>query len=272
MFLLSLGGLVGCGDGESPTGNSPTTTTPPAASADNEFQWTGQIAEGEQIEIKGVNGGVRAMAAAGSLVEVSATKRGERNDPSRVIVEVVEHGDGVTICAVYPAPPGEPENECLPGDAGRANVGDNDVIVEFLVMLPANVDFVGRTVNGRVEATDVESDVSARTINGEVVISTSRHADASTVNGRVSVSLGLPNWERDLEHSAVNGTVTIELPSDTNARVRASTVNGSVRSDFPLASTSPRSAQGTIGNGGPLLTMSTVNGDINLNRGPASGR
>lgn len=89
------------------------------------------------------------------------------------------------------------------------------------------------------------------------------------MNGRIAAEIGLANWNRDLELTAVNGTVTVQIPSNTNGRVRASTANGVVRSDFPLQSSSSRSAQGTLGRGGRLLTLSAVNGDVNLNRGPA---
>ena len=152
------------------------------------------------------------------------------------------------------------------------SVQNNDVEVNFVVMLPAGVVLDGRTVNGGVEATAVESDVFATTVNGLIAVSTSRHVEASIANGPVTASIGLANWDRDLELTSANGTVTVEIPANTNGLVRASTVNGVVRSDFPLVSSSPRSARGTIGSGGHLLSLSTVNGDINLNRGPSSGQ
>src|SRR4051812_21526244 len=71
-------------------------------STQNDFQWQGRIAQGSAIEIKGVNGNVRAEAATGDQVEVVATKRARRSDPESVRIQVVEHGGGVTICAVYP--------------------------------------------------------------------------------------------------------------------------------------------------------------------------
>ena len=152
------------------------------------------------------------------------------------------------------------------------NVRDNDVAVDFDIALPAGVVLVGRTVNGRIRVLDVDSDVDAVNVNGDVEISTSRHAEVLTANGRVEARIGLANWERDLELRAVNGSVTVEIPTNTNGRVRMSTVSGIVRTDFPLASSSPRFAQGTLGGGGRLLTLSTVNGNVNLNRGPASVR
>ena len=88
-----------------------------AVAAQEEFHWTGKVAAGQAIEIKGVNGGITATGAAGGEVEVTAVKKGRKSDPTQVKVEVVEHAGGVTICAVYPSS-GAP-NECAPGKGGR---------------------------------------------------------------------------------------------------------------------------------------------------------
>jgi hypothetical protein len=67
---------------------------------------------------------------------VTATKRGRRSDPGSVRIEVVEHGEGVTICAVYPDVDGR-RNECRAGDGGHMSTRDNDVNVHFTVRVPA---------------------------------------------------------------------------------------------------------------------------------------
>ena len=122
----------------------------PAFAAQEDFHWTGKVAAGAAVEIKGVNGGIVATGAAGGDVEVTAVKKGRKSDPTEVKVEVVEHAGGVTICAVYPST-GAP-NECKPGEGGRMSVRDNDVNVEFKVTVPAGVRFIGRTVNGGIAA------------------------------------------------------------------------------------------------------------------------
>jgi hypothetical protein len=68
-----------------------------------EFRWHGMIAQGSAIEVKGVNGNVRAEASGSNEVEVVAEKRARRSNPEDVRIEVVQHADGVTICAVYPS-------------------------------------------------------------------------------------------------------------------------------------------------------------------------
>ena len=86
--------------------------------AQGDFRWKGKIAAGKEIEIKGVNGDVRAVAGSGSETEVTATKHAKRSDPDEVKIDVVEHEGGVTICAVYPSD-GRRTNECRPGEGGR---------------------------------------------------------------------------------------------------------------------------------------------------------
>ena len=126
--------------------------------AAEDFQWRGRVAAGKTVEIKGVNGAIDATAASGDEVEVTATKKGRRSDPGSVRIEVVEHGEGVTICAVYPDVDGR-RNECRAGDGGHMNTRDNDVSVHFTVRVPRGVAFAPRTVNGDVEAEGLEGDV-----------------------------------------------------------------------------------------------------------------
>ena len=73
--------------------------------AGDTFQWSKAIPVGKEIEIKGVNGGITASRATGKEVEVHATKHAKRSDPADVTIEVIEHEDGVTICAATCAPP-----------------------------------------------------------------------------------------------------------------------------------------------------------------------
>ncbi len=232
-----------------------------------DFRWHGRLKPGDVIELKGVNGAIVAQPATGAEVEVSAHKSAHRSDPDSVRVDVVEHGNGITICALYPDSMLQ-RNTCKPGGGGHNSAMNNDVKVEFVVRVPAGVRFVGRTVNGDIRAGSLKSDVEAYTVNGNVTLSTAGTAFAAkTVNGSVQAALGSVNWKRPAEFSSVNGTVSVELPTKASADVRASTVNGGIKTDFPLEVTgrfAGRHINGRIGNGGPELKISTVNGSINL--------
>ena len=238
-----------------------------AAAQSTDFQWRGELDRGEVIEVRGVKGDIEAMASDDGAVHVEAYRHGRRDDPLDVRIEVVEHDDGVTICAVYPTPRGDRrQNECRPG-GGRNNVERNDVEVDFLVRVPSGVRFHGHTVNGELEARGIEADVRASTVNGDVEVRTSGFAEASTVNGSITAILGSSRFEDDVEFETVNGSITIEMPAGLHADFEASTVNGSIDSDFPILVTGKvtrRSLRGRIGDGGPELRLSTVNGSIRL--------
>lgn len=235
----------------------------------SDFTWHGQLAPGQSIEIKGVNGAIRAERASSTEVSVEAIKTARHSDPNSVTVQVVSHGDGVTICAVYPSSNWARPNECQPGSGGRMNVNNNDVRVEFTVRVPPGVHFTGRTVNGEIETASLTSDVEAHTVNGKIRISTTGWAEGKTVNGSITARLGQGPWSRPVELQTVNGGIDLELPSNANATLSASTVNGHISTDFPLmirGKFTGRQISGSIGQGGPEVSLKTVNGSIELRR------
>jgi putative adhesin len=237
-----------------------------------DFNWHGRIAAGKRLEVKGVNGDVRAVLASGAEAVVNARKHARRSDPDEVEIKVVESDEGVTICAVYPTPPrARQENTCEPGDRWHTNTENNDVAVDFEVQVPAGIEFNGQTVNGEMSAEGLKGDVRASTVNGSVRVTTTGLAEASTVNGSVYAQLGRADWTDDLEFSTVNGGITLILPNGKlDTEIRANTVNGEIETDWPLMVTgrfSQRRLKGTIGAGGRGLSLSTVNGEIRLKKG-----
>ena len=263
VLTIALAGLTGCGiqAGE----NSFSL----GREAESTFDWSGQVADGQWIEIKGINGELNAMPATGNTVRVTATRSGFRSDPNEVEIVVVEHADGVTICAVYPSR-GDQPNECVPEDGGRNRTRNNDVKVEFDVSVPAGVRFAGRMVNGTIRADNLTADVTARTVNGSVRLSTAQAASAKTVNGSIRASFGGASWNGEATFETVNGSVTVEVPEAANADIEIRTTNGRITTDLPIATTrsSRRRVEGTLGDGGPTLRLKTVNGSITL--GPTS--
>jgi DUF4097 and DUF4098 domain-containing protein YvlB len=241
----------------------------PAAAA-QDFQWKGRIASGKWLEVKGVNGSVRAQAATGAEAEVTAAKTSRRSDPEEVKIEVLEHEDGITICAVYPTPPrARRENRCEPGDHWGSSTENNDVKVDFTVHVPAGVRFRGQTVNGELEAEGLGADAVVSTVNGSVHVSTTGNAEAHTVNGSIYATMGRADWSDEADFRTVNGGITLTFAGDLNTEIRAGTVNGDIESDWPVTVTGrfgPKRVSGTIGRGGRLLKLETVNGDIRLRK------
>jgi hypothetical protein len=239
------------------------------ALAQTDFEWTGQLAPGQSIEIIGVNGSIHAAAARGGNVVVTAVKTAGRSSASEVRFETVPHAGGVTVCAIYPSPAGAAANECRPGGRGRNNTKDNDTRVDFTVQVPAGIGLLARTVNGSIDAEGLQGDADGTTVNGSVDISTTGSARATTVNGSINASMDRAVWPNGAKFTTVNGGVTVRLPAVLNADVRLSTVTGGIQSDFPLniaTDPGPKHAEGVLGGGGQRLDVTTVNGSISLLR------
>lgn len=235
----------------------------------NEWRWHGALAAGRLIEIKGVNGSVEAVPSSGNEVEVVAVKRARRSDPDDVRIEVVQHGDGVTICAVYPNVEGQEANTCAPGERGHMSTRDNDTNVTFTVRVPTGVRFAGRTVNGKVDADNMTADVEATTVNGSINVSTTGLARAKTVNGSITAVMGRADWSEELVFKTVNGGIDLSFPASLDAEVEAKTLNGDISTDFPLTVKGrfgKRHMAGTIGGGGRELRLETVNGSVQIRR------
>lgn len=241
------------------------------AAAQTDFNWNGQLAPGQSIEITGINGEIHATAARGIDVVVTAVKSARRSNPSEVQFETVAHAAGVTICAVYPSPAGEPRNECRAGGRGRSSTRNNDTVVDFAVQIPAGIGLIARTVNGSVDADGLQGAVAGYTVNGSVKVATTGSVRANTVNGSIDAAMGRAEWPDGGSFKTVNGEITLRLPATVNADVHLASVNGRIRSDFPLTVTGmlepwsgPRRLDGTLGSGGQKLDVSTVNGSVSL--------
>jgi hypothetical protein len=229
-----------------------------------EFKWHGPITPGHQIQVRGVNGPVRAMAATGNEVEVTAIRRATGVNPADIPIAVIQQGGDVTICAAQPGTP----NDCA-GGAERGGMS-----IEYQVHVPKGVVFGAHTVNGVISATGLAGGVEVATVNGAVDLSTTGAAKAETVNGSIRAAVG--STGQDLSFQTVNGSIAVALPENASTNVRAETVRGSINSEFPLTISQERpgrsrSATGRIGSGGHELKMETVNGSILLRKGTNSG-
>jgi hypothetical protein len=247
-----------------------TLAASPLAAMRQDFEWKGRLHSGQTVEVKGIIGDIRAVPTRGDQVEVTADLReGRRGYPEDIVFDVVEHADGVTICAIYPNRQHHPSNECNPGDNDHYGNDDNETEVNFTVLVPNDVRFVGRTVTGDIDVRELTRDVEAYTVTGDIDVSTAGHARGQTVTGSIRARLGRADWTGSLQFKTVTGGIMVDLPEDTGADVLAKTVTGGITTDFPLTVRGrfmSQSVRGTIGRGGRELYLETVTGSIRLAR------
>ena len=226
------------------------------------FHWSAHIDSGRTLEIRNINGAIRADHAPGSEVEVSAVRTSRFGSPDDVQIRVMPKDGGYVLCAVYP---GDSE-DC---SHSRHHSRQHEPNVEFTVHLPSHVHLVAKTVNGSVNAQDLRSDVDAGTVNGKIEVSTMGNVRASSVNGSIVASMGRMDLNEPRAFHTVNGSIWLTLPSFTSANLEASTVNGSISSDFPVTlhgRIGRKTISGALGDGGGQLQIHTVNGSIHLGR------
>lgn len=224
------------------------------------------LAPGQAVEITGINGSIWADIASGDNLQVVAVKKSLGGNPADVVIEVVEHSGGVTVRAVCPDTGlgvwrGRPERR-------RRNY-NNDVQVDFRVFIPSGARLIARLLNGQINTLPLQSDINAQIVNGELNISSFRAVEAVTVNGAIVVSVGETDVANPIVCRAVNGCITLKLPSQPDAEVQARTLNGNISTDFPLTVQGQFNSNwvnGMIGSGGRKLTLETNNGSIELRR------
>lgn len=229
------------------------------------WEFRTQLKSEQIVWIRNTNGPIDVVPSESDWLEITAEKSWRRSSPGSVEMVAVPSARGVTICALWEGR----ERRCgEDGDYRLNGVRKNDVAVRFTVHLPRGTPVDASTVNGPLEIVGVASPVEATTVNGRVLVNTaSGSVKATTVNGSIEAIMHALDGAGDIDLTTVNGSVSAGLPARINVTIDAQTVNGRVETDFPVkisGKISTRHLRGTIGNGGQLLRLNTVNGSINI--------
>ena len=144
----------------------------------------------------------------------------------------------------------------------------------------SRTDFQVARLDGEAEITP-RSDLSADQAVGPLVLTTSnrnisldRISGAVAVtdrNGTIDLTAAPPLGTIDLEDR--NGSVKLILPEHAGFSVQANTTNGKIYTDFPLptsGSESHKNISGSVGAGGPMVHITTTNGDLSIDKGTVS--
>ncbi len=231
------------------------------------FEWKGDLAAGQRLDIYNINGDVKAEPADGFEAAITVQIQGTRPDPSTIRIDVVRATGGVTACTIYQ---GFTDPEVCTAEKGPStHLRSSDVKVSYSVKVPAGVKLTVHTVNGGISAELPESEIRANTVNGRVTVSTGQAVEANVVNGSILASLAGVEWTGARTFHTVNGSIDVEVPAAVNGSVRASTLWGWITTDFPI-----RVWRGIVGSwvtgdlnqGGPLLEMTTVSGSVHLRK------
>ena len=229
-----------------------------------EFHQTYPLSPTGRVGLENINGGVQIKVWDRSAVQVDATKkawRKERITEARIDVNSTE--DNLHIKTEYPD-----WNQTFRNGNDRY---DNPATVEYVLTIPrkAALDSI-ELINGAIDIEAVEGSVKASSINGPVSASgLLGDVRLSTINGPLKAIFVQLDESRPISLGSVNGPVTLIIPSDTNASVRAGTVHGGISNDFGLkvkhGEYVGHNLNGQLGSGGPRIKLENVNGPISIN-------
>ena len=223
-----------------------------------EFHQTYPLTDQGRVHLENINGNVHIVTWNREEIKVDAVKHAKKQEHlDEVKIEVDAKTDRIRIKTKYP-------------DSWLRRNKNNSTGVDYTLTVPkqSHLDKIS-TVNGGVQIEDVIGDVEANSVNGPVTATgLAGKVELSSVNGAVNASFA--EMKKGVSLKSVNGSVTVAVPPEANADVSAKTVNGSVRSDFALQTKKHfpigRNLDGKLGEGGPAIKMSSVNGGIRVDR------
>lgn len=143
--------------------------------------------------------------------------------------------------------------------------------VSFEIFVPQATSLTLKTVNGGINVSDVRGSLRFESTNGGVSLKRlAGDVTGSTVNGGVNLELMGATWNgSEVQLTTRNGGVNVSVPENYSAHFQTETANGSLRSDLPLnVPLDPRSGKQdfSIGAGGPLIHVTTMNGGVRLKK------
>jgi hypothetical protein len=198
------------------------------------FQSEYQTKSNTTFQVTTINGNIKISSEQGSKIRVEGLKKSQfKKDIDNIDVEVKKENNSITLKVIHST------------TTGRQLACDLDIIV------PSDVSIQTiKSTNGNIE------------INSIPII-----FEASTTNGAIKVEIKEFNY--DLILSSTNGKIDVYINPTIQAVIDMRTTNGAlIENEVPLTFNiyTNDNKVGTLQGGGPLLNISTVNGDIELHQ------
>ena len=217
-----------------------------------------------RVGVSNINGSIIVEAWDRNEVKLTATKIADsRETLNDVQIDVNARPDYFRVEVDYPEMKWNNRND---QDRHRR------VEVQFRLSVPrtAVLNEV-ETVNGSVTASNFVNFTKISAVNGNVTAGNLRGtANLSTVNGKVIADFDRLETTSKINLNTVNGEVSLTIPSDANATIKADSLNGPISNEFGLPVRKGeyvgRDLHGRVGTGEVQIRLNSVNGPLGIFR------
>ena len=222
------------------------------------FSFEVDIAQQSRLRLEAVNGnvaidgrpGVRSVTITGERIVESSSLGDAEDHLDEVSVQVRDFSDEVFVRTIHPR-----------------NSQHRNYVVHYTITMPKDLALEITHINGNLDVDTIENGVSIDHANGNVrLANVVGSARVKVVNGFINSDVTMP-LDGVIDMSTSNGNIDLAIPASTSATLSASVANGQIRtSNLALEdqSDSPRSLDGTLGEGEGTIDLKTLNGNINV--------
>ncbi|HPR63742.1 MAG TPA: DUF4097 family beta strand repeat-containing protein [Thermoanaerobaculia bacterium] len=207
------------------------------------------------IQVDNVNGDIVIGVWDRDLIRVNAVISGTESDRKAIEIKVETKGDTLRIETDH-------SKRYLLGFIPWRTGGK----VDYDIKAPARINAVIDSVNGNIEVTGLQGELSMDTVNGGV---TGRDlggpVTADSVNGSMDLFLTSPRPECKIE--TVNGSVMLRIPEDASCEYSLETINGRIdfaKKDIKVKGSGPKELTGTLGSGDGSISVEVINGSVTV--------
>ncbi|PYT00399.1 MAG: hypothetical protein DMF63_07460 [Acidobacteria bacterium] len=270
LYSIFFAGLLFSSNGEHAVNQAQNAATAPvkaeAVLTDEieKFEKSYPLSKNGNVSVSNVNGSITIEAWDRDEVKLEATKTADSKESlADVDIKVDATADSFHVEAEY---------KSWKWNDKRNENRSRKLEVDFKLWVPrAAVLNEIETVNGSATVSNFTNITKISAVNGNVTATNLRGAaNLSTVNGTVTADFDRVEGASRIDLNTVNGQVSLMIPSDVNATVKANSLNGNITNDFGLPVRKGqyvgRDLRGRIGTGEALIKLNSVNGRLSIGR------
>ncbi len=228
------------------------------------FEQTYPFSSRGTVRVSNINGSIDLKATDGNEIRLTAVKSAAtKEDLDDIDLRINADSDSFSLEVRY---------KRSQTWSGMKDYSDANSRVDLTLSVPrgAVLSEIG-TVNGRVDLSGFTNSTKISAVNGQVTAKDMRgSADISTVNGVIVAEFDALTSDDRVSLNTVSGQAKLIIPSDSDATVRANSLNGNISNDFGLKVSDGdfigRDMSGRLGDGGTQIKLNSVNGSLTISR------